>query len=156
MPIEFLGEELSSIPLNHPVRQFRDYWVSIKNEAGPVCRKDLSLREISKILPWVMILDIEEEASDFIYRLAGTEIVQMIGFEPTGSLLDDVLNEQHYAERKALYQRVANTLEPIYYASSVPVKNRTFQKVYSGVFPVTSERGPQLFLVTGPRDLGVT
>ncbi|MEC9346113.1 MAG: PAS domain-containing protein [Pseudomonadota bacterium] len=65
-----VGERLTSAI----TRRALDYWETKRGEGIWPVRDSLRPEEIKAILPHIMILGIERDPLDFIYRLCGTEI----------------------------------------------------------------------------------
>ena len=73
------------------IRQLFTYWQS-KCRGGTVPRRaDIDPSEIPKLMPSLLIVDIEHEPFRVRYRLVGTRIVQATGFEFTGKYLDEII-----------------------------------------------------------------
>lgn len=82
--------ESEPLALDHPeVRSFLDYCLKHKppGEFGP--RAAFDVRTMRPWLGNLMILDHLPERNDFCYRLYGTRIVQISGFDMTGKLVSD-------------------------------------------------------------------
>jgi hypothetical protein len=68
------------------------YWCSIRPGDGLLPgRQHLDPTEIPSLLPWVWLCDVHRDPVRFKYRLFGTELVRLVGYDPTGTWLDDRL-----------------------------------------------------------------
>jgi len=72
------------------IRELFVYWQS-KCAGRPLPRRvDIDPAEISGLIPNLLIADIELDPFRVKYRLVGTRVVQMTGFEFTGKYLDEI------------------------------------------------------------------
>jgi hypothetical protein len=72
------------------IRQLFAYWQSKCVDGVIPKRADMDPAEIPKLMPYLLIVDIEHDPFRVRYRLAGTRVVQMTGFEITGKYLDEI------------------------------------------------------------------
>lgn len=72
------------------IRQLFEYWQSKCRDGRPPRRADIEPTEIPKLMPSVLIVDIERDPFRVRYRLVGTRIVDATGFEFTGRYLDEI------------------------------------------------------------------
>ncbi|MEQ8356625.1 MAG: PAS domain-containing protein [Kiloniellaceae bacterium] len=78
-----LEQDLSRYP---DLRFALDYWNSKRAGRFAPARADIDPAEITRILPRVMLADVHADAAgktDFLYRLSGTGISDVHGFDPT-------------------------------------------------------------------------
>ncbi len=68
------------------------YWRGIR-PGGPDLpgRQHLDPTDIPKFLPTIWLCDVHRDPWRFKYRLFGTELVRMVGYDPTGQWLDETL-----------------------------------------------------------------
>ncbi len=77
----------------HPkIRQFHDYWQRIHPAPGVIPgRQHFDPLAIAPLLPNIWLVDVDRSSGiRFRYRLAGTRIVEALGYEVTGRWLDEV------------------------------------------------------------------
>jgi hypothetical protein len=60
------------------------YWESIRGERPAPLRSDISLQQISRLLPWIFISETADGAATHSLRLAGTGVCQLWGENMTG------------------------------------------------------------------------
>jgi hypothetical protein len=70
------------------VRQLAEYWLSLGNGTAPE-RSLLEPRAIIELLPYVLIVQFEDEPFRVRYRLTGTKVDEMTGINITGRYLDE-------------------------------------------------------------------
>jgi hypothetical protein len=72
------------------IRDVFDYWQSKRVGTALPRRADIDPADIAGSLPNLLIADIEHHPFRVKYRLVGTRVVQMTGFEFTGKYLDEI------------------------------------------------------------------
>lgn len=73
------------------IRQLYLYWQSKCRDGAIPRRADIDPVEIPKLVPNMLITDIEQHPFRVKYRLVGTKVVEMTGFEFTGKYLDEIV-----------------------------------------------------------------
>ena len=90
-----------------------DYWCRIAAGRPMPRRRDLDPTDIPKLLPHVMLVDVE--AGRYRYRLIGTANAQEHGINATGRYVDEVLKGPEYrAHALRLYDECAHKRRPVY------------------------------------------
>ena len=99
-------EEWFADPARRRIKSFYDYWKSKCPKDGFPDRNDIDPTQIGNLLKNIFLADIlDENPPDYIYRLVGTEIVELDG-ECTGLRLSEMLPDrkkydslwQHYLD----------------------------------------------------------
>ncbi len=72
------------------IRALFVYWSGKRRNGALPRRADVDPAEIPKLVPNIIIADIEYDPFRVRYRLAGTRIVAMTGYEFTGRYLDEI------------------------------------------------------------------
>jgi hypothetical protein len=118
------------------VRLFFEYWTSKCRPGRLPCRSDIDPNEMVAFLPYVILLDVERGPARFRfrYRLVGTEVVSLFGYDPTGRYLDEATSPQRYPQVHARLLSVAETKRPHYAILPVPLPNR--DSVYAEILTV--------------------
>lgn len=78
-----------SIPATSRLRKLQDYWSRISTEGVIPGRQHVQPGDIPGLLPYILILDYTN--GQYRCRLAGTAVVEGLGQELTGRVLDDEL-----------------------------------------------------------------
>ena len=68
-----------------------DYWLGKRGNRQAPARRNIKPMEIPALLPIVHLIDVHEDPLAFRHRLVGTEIVEMVGRDVTGKLVDESL-----------------------------------------------------------------
>lgn len=78
------------IPEDAPprVRQLAEYWLSVGGGAAPE-RSLLDPGAIKALLPYVLVVELEDQPFRVRYRLTGTKVDEMTGINITGRHLDE-------------------------------------------------------------------
>lgn len=81
--IEPSVSSFSADPLTPESRLLLDAWHHWRGARLLPNRSEVELRDITRILPWVLILEFKS-IDEAIFRLAGSQYREELGFEPTG------------------------------------------------------------------------
>lgn len=146
-----------SIPQGHPVYHFFYAWEAMRAQRSVPPRAAFDPVQVPELLPYIAILDWQRETEGlaYRYRLVGTEVVTMLGQDPTGRYVRDLVAPERFEERRAAYATAIGERRPVFTSRSVPVRDREFIRVHTGLFPFDEQPGGnvfQLFLVAAPRD----
>src|SRR5690554_2118121 len=90
------------------VRELHGLWISKRRYNELPRRADFEPAEMKRLLPNLLILDIEENPFRARYRLVGTKVVAASGFDFTGRYLDELElesgGEYWDAQYRAVYE----------------------------------------------------
>lgn len=95
------------------IRQLFLYWQSKCRDGRLPRRADIDAAEIPRLMPNILIVDVEYNPFRVRYRLAGTKIVQATGFEITGKYLDEIVLPDDEGPFLESYQTACTTKTPI-------------------------------------------
>lgn len=74
-----------NIASTHPVVQFGKYWNEISADGLLVDRKAFNPMRVPQLLPWIVIIEaIDSAYGGYRYRLVGSAVTKMAGFNLTG------------------------------------------------------------------------
>jgi hypothetical protein len=124
------------------VHAAHDYWRSKIRRNRLPSRRDIDPVEIPKLLPHVLLTEISPEPFQARYRLAGTALADIYGFDYTGSVLSaEREGEEAYAYYLEIYRRLCREKQPLFGRDNAHVNNR-HHIVYEWVeLPLIDERG---------------
>jgi len=78
-------------PRSPLLRQLYAYWDTQRAGRRMPSRQDMDPLGIDpRLLPWIMLLDVEQAPRRFRYRLVGTRLVEVMDRDLTGRYLDDL------------------------------------------------------------------
>ena len=95
------------------VADFHRYWRGLRADGKPPSRAAIDPTEIPRLLPYVVIAEIEAEPMRIRYRLVGTQAVEATGWDFTNRYLDECgfSVEPILAE---CYRRLVATRAPVF------------------------------------------
>ena len=95
------------------ISQLHDYWLSRCRGRLMPCRADIDPAEIALLLPYIALVDIEDDPFRVRYRVVGTKMVEYVGHDFTGLYLDE-LKFSKPDELLALYRRATEERVPTF------------------------------------------
>ncbi|MCK5425382.1 MAG: PAS domain-containing protein [Emcibacter sp.] len=118
-------EDFSSDDLpNDILKDIYQYWLVMKGECNMPSRANLHPTDIVSLLPYVSLIDVEHDTQRFKMRLVGTETVNALGKDITGSYLDEHPEmDLHLRER---YERVVKNKRPYFVSGKLLWSRKTF------------------------------
>lgn len=77
-------------PCDSRIAALYQYWLSLRPAADMLPgRQHFDPTDVPRLLPWILLVDVEREPLRFRYRLVGTENVRVKGYDSTGQYLDE-------------------------------------------------------------------
>lgn len=86
-----------------------NWWNSARKNRPFPARRDFSPANMTPLLPTIQLIDVGDETRHYSVRLVGTKITEVLGFDPTGTALDDIPNT---AKVRTLYDWVVDNQKP--------------------------------------------
>ena len=80
-------------PCDAKIAALHRYWCGIRPADALPGRQHLDPADIPALLPTIRLYDVHRDPWRFKYRLVGTELVRMLGHDPTGSWFDGTLGK---------------------------------------------------------------
>lgn len=77
-------------------------------------RADIDPLEMRQWLPRLMLVDVGSDGRSFTYRLVGTQIVDLLGVNPTGRLVETAWPEEIADQVVDGYREVVETCKPVF------------------------------------------
>jgi hypothetical protein len=96
------------------IRELFDYWRGKCRGTAIPRRTDIDPAEILPILPNLMIVDFEQQPFRVRFRLVGTKVVEITGFEFTGRYLDEIVKPDVEAAFIECYETASRTKQPVF------------------------------------------
>jgi hypothetical protein len=90
------------------------YWNARRGIRPMPGRADIDPLEMRQWLPRITLVDVSPDATQFTYRLVGTQIVDLLGTNPTGRLVETAWPEDEAARLLEGYREVVQTRAPIF------------------------------------------
>lgn len=105
-------------PDGHPeLVRFLDYWREKSGDRPFPSREDIDPTEFPHLLGGICLLDVEWERDHFArarFRLAGTQIYNMIGYDVTGRYVDEVMPRETYDQVQTQLSHIVSSGEPAF------------------------------------------
>lgn len=133
-------------PITDPrLQQGVDYWRRKAGVREMPCRADIDPGEIPKLLPDLMLVDVEPDGR-YRYRLIGTANYDAHGFNATGRYLDEVLPGPEYrAHVLGLYDECLRSRRPVYSESVfISPRHRVTERHTKVLFLPLSDDGERI------------
>lgn len=136
MPILSLADIVSPV-----VHTALDYWRSKCSGERLPSRRDIDPVEIPRLLPHILLSEIWQEPFLVRYRLAGTALSELYGFDYTGSYLSrEREGDEGYAYYIEIYRRICREKQPLFGRDSVHIRERHHVVYEWGEFPLVDDR----------------
>lgn len=90
------------------------YWNARRGIRTMPTRADVDPLEMRQWLPRITLVDVSPDATQFTYRLVGTQIVDLFGADPTGQPIESAWPERETAPLLEAYREVAATRAPVF------------------------------------------
>lgn len=147
----------ADIPAMHPVAQIRDVWPALAGSGGIAPWQRFDPLDHPQVLPWVLLLRQDDpKAPDRLrYAICGDGCRQTFGFSYQGSWFGDGLPQAAANRRMTEFAAVRAGRGPVFTFSPLPLRDRDFISVYSGVFGFSSDGRSvdRLLIVLAPENV---
>lgn len=96
------------------------YWDGLRNERFAPAFTEVDPLDIPKLLPILLVTQVEETAGDrrYRYRLCGAEVEENFGSPMRGRYVDTLMQGRYLAYIEDLYGRVVDDRKPVYSVSA--------------------------------------
>ena len=95
------------------IRALFSYWQSRCRGDGIPGKADIDPAELAAILPNLMLVDFERDPFRVRFRLVGTRVVEVTGFEFTGMYLDEIAEADVEGAFRDCYEAACRTRQPV-------------------------------------------
>ena len=119
------------------VRALYDWWIASSGAAGIPDRSAFDLVEHRKLMPNVLISEVETDPFRVRYRLVGTRIVANLGLDFTGRYLDDLLGKDFMIPWVGYYRQAYDERRPLMGELTEPTKSGGTFTYEFGIFPIS-------------------
>lgn len=134
--------ELTLDSVTHPkIHRMHAYWLSKRGGREMPRRADIDVLDLRDCLGNLCLLDVVGEAPRrFRFRVDGSNLAALTGFELTGKFVDDVPDAGYRDFLTALYERVCATRVPVFLANAEDWNGRGIEEI-SVTLPLSSDGG---------------
>jgi len=130
------------LPSNcHPkIRALYDYWAGRRNERAMPMRADLDPIDIPALLPHVFLIDVKSaDPQLLVYRVFGTGLVDLFGFDFTLREVGQGVRPEHMPELRARYGGVIRDRSPFYHRARLRDRTNDFTDVDRIILPLSPD-----------------
>ncbi|MEO3433019.1 PAS domain-containing protein [Inquilinus sp. CAU 1745] len=121
------------------IRRLSDYWNGLRGDRPAPRRDEIDPSEIGSLLPYIMITQLERDPFRVRFRLVGTKVVEITGFEFTGRYLDQIALPEDEGEFEACYRMAAEKRAPVFSRPVWHVDQWTALSYDFAVFPLSDD-----------------
>ncbi|TDQ83828.1 PAS domain-containing protein [Dongia mobilis] len=100
------------------------YWEEKRGDRAMPARGDIDPAEIRRYLPHITLVDVVDDPRRYVYRLVGTQEVELRGYDPTGRAVGDAYFASSAEAALANYDEVCRIRAPLYVADPFQVVDR--------------------------------
>lgn len=137
-----------------PLAALIEYWSALKKDGALPLADRIDPLEMRRALGYVMLVDSIEDGEDFRYRLFGSAVAAVSGFDMTGKLLSEHAASAYLLEFSlALYRATMRRRQSVFsqYAPSGTTLTAQWHRV---ALPLTDASGAVVRLLAGTVPLG--
>lgn len=134
----------------HPLTKLYDYWLS-KSAGGQIpSRAQIDPLDVPDLLSIIFLIDVIEgpDGTEFRFRLVGSKIVEVVGWDPTGQSFTSFYDEDNLEQMISIYRGVAQSGEPFLNNSTAPFSNKDYIRMVRLLLPL-SEDGRRVDMILG-------
>jgi hypothetical protein len=119
------------------VRELHTWWMSSRGASGIPDRADLDPIALRRLLPNIVICEAETEPFRIRYRLVGTKIVSVTGFDFTGRYLDEIIAAGSDTPWMEYYAAIVESRTPLLGSVTEATTNGGTFTYEFGLFPLS-------------------
>ena len=109
--------------------EFYGYWQSLVRRCGDVpLRADFDPAAITSLLPYIFIVEKQADSGRYYFRLSGTRIRDIMGFENTGHFLDELLSGSDLVAVSDMFDEVLEQGVCIRSIEGLTYSDRSYQR----------------------------
>ena len=116
-----------------------DYWNKKRGSRRMPSRQDIDPAEIVKILPYVYLVDVQQDPLDFRYRLIGTEMDEHMSRRYTGMWMSEVPHQKPPSRIWANCLQVVEQRAPLSGDTPYVGKNKDFLSAEDLIMPLSDD-----------------
>src|SRR5262245_16178292 len=111
--------ELSPDTITHPkIRRVYEYWLSKCGGREMPARADIEPLELRDVLGFLCLIEVTDEPKPrYRFRVDGSSIASLTGFDLTGKYADDLPDPDYRGYVLQLYGQVVETRRPVFRAN---------------------------------------
>jgi hypothetical protein len=118
------------------IRQFARWWLGARNGRDLPSRSDFDPAQWKPLLPYLLVAEAHTRPFRVRYRLVGTAVVYVAGFDFTWQFLDDMLAGDAAEPWVENYRVAYESRGPVYGTTSVPTLHGDLFHYSYAIFPL--------------------
>ena len=123
-----------------------EYWDAKRGARPMPSRADLDPVDLKPVLAQLILIDVVPDSRRYVYRLVGTQEVEMRGGDPTGKPVAEAYYAESAEATMAYLDHVARTRQPVLYRGVYqPLRTRTQQEEV--LFPPLAQDGETVNMI---------
>lgn len=119
------------------IKKINEWWLSKKAGRPLPDRADVDPSELKSLLPYILISDFSLNPFRVRYRLIGTRVVDVSGFNFAGRYLDELIPPDMEEPWSDHYRSAFESRSPVFGETTVPTIHLMAFKYEFGIFPLT-------------------
>lgn len=128
--------------------EFHAYWQRLAQRRGGIpLRSDFDPADIPRLLPFLFIVERIQATGRYFFRLSGTGIRDIMGFENTNHFLDELLTGEDLAAVSAMFDQVLGQGVCIRSVEGLTYSDRSYQRAEILRLPLRHNDGEQRLVV---------
>jgi hypothetical protein len=116
------------------LRDLFTYWTKIKGDKSMPSRQDFRPSDVPRLLPHIVMVDVEHDTGRFLTRLVGSETVKAMGVNNTGRYVNDIPSMAVVLER---YKWIIENKIPYIYAGQLAWSEKSFLDYFALGLPLS-------------------
>lgn len=123
------------------IQQFHRHWLQMCSRGGVPSRDDIDPCNFKRVLPNVILVDVERDPFRVRYRLCGTRVTEFCG-NLTGCYLDEIESNDLWSAATYLqqYQIVATEVRPVFSFDWMVGQFGARHPFHVGIWPLARDR----------------
>ena len=121
------------------VDELESYWYTKVQAGGMPKRSDIDPCDFVRLLPYILLMDIQYEPFRVRYRLIGTQVALHSRLDFTGYYLDQLTFNPAAVDFGRVYREICVLKVPIYGVSEIPCVDTAYKGFYFAVFPLSED-----------------
>jgi hypothetical protein len=125
------------------LRRLHDYWATRRGSRTMPARADLEALDMAFAMGNIILVDVlPGTPPSFRIRLHGTTLVDRVGFDLTGKMLDEMKQSEFREMSRRSFLKVVHTGEPLHAAADRMIDGRPYR--YESVIMPLSDDGERV------------
>jgi hypothetical protein len=131
------------------LRDLLVYWLKLSGDRAIPSRNDFDPLDIPRLLPFLVLVDVLDDALDFRFRLTGTHFREFAGDEATGKMIGEVFPPDFCAEVRTHWGNSIKQRQPLLGKGELWVSGRDFIRWEGIILPLSPDGATVNMLLGG-------